>query len=60
MDFAAQNKTAERLAIYSGHDNTLEPLTMAFGVNNGDSPPYAALMRIELLDSGKMARVSFF
>jgi len=52
IDLASSNQTLEKLAIYSAHDNTLEPLTMAYNVNNGDSPPYAVLMRIELLNGG--------
>ena len=52
MDAVVSNKTKEQLALFSGHDNTLEPLTMAWGTNSGESPPYAALMRIELLDGG--------
>lgn len=52
IDAVVQKKSIEKLAFFSGHDNTLEPLTMAYGVNNGHSPAYAALMRIELLDGG--------
>jgi len=53
LENVVQNKTNERLAIFSGHDNTVEPLLVALGVEPTGSPPYAAIMRIELLDGGE-------
>jgi len=49
IEDVSKGRSKENLALFSGHDTTLFPLLMAYGVNQG-WPPYASMMRIELLD----------
>lgn len=37
-----------KLTLYSGHDKTLTPLTVAFGINDAKWPPYASRLVMEL------------
>jgi hypothetical protein len=44
-----QNASTEKAAFFSGHDTTLLPILAALGNSFNIWPPYASLMRIELL-----------
>jgi hypothetical protein len=48
------NTSQERVAFFSGHDTTILPLITALGNYDGIWPPYASLMRIELLYGMRM------
>jgi len=50
---AASKGSSEKFALFSGHDTTLLPFLMAYGYFDGVWPPYASMIRIELLDGGK-------
>eukprot|EP01126_Amoeba_proteus_P057185 TRINITY_DN725_c0_g1_i7.p1 TRINITY_DN725_c0_g1~~TRINITY_DN725_c0_g1_i7.p1 ORF type:complete len:216 (-),score=32.12 TRINITY_DN725_c0_g1_i7:55-702(-) len=52
IDAVVSGGSSEKLAVFSGHDTTLSPLTAAFGVDEDMTPPYASLMRIEVVDAG--------
>jgi len=49
----SKGNSNEKVAIFSGHDTTLLPVLMALGAwTDGEWPPYASMIRIELLDGG--------
>jgi hypothetical protein len=45
-----QNVSTEKIAFFSGHDTTLLPILAALGNAYNIWPPYASLLRIELLN----------
>lgn len=51
-----QNTSLEKAAFFSGHDTTLLPILAALGNSFNIWPPYASLMRIELLNGILMMR----
>eukprot|EP01126_Amoeba_proteus_P020686 TRINITY_DN2102_c0_g1_i16.p1 TRINITY_DN2102_c0_g1~~TRINITY_DN2102_c0_g1_i16.p1 ORF type:complete len:361 (-),score=58.34 TRINITY_DN2102_c0_g1_i16:336-1418(-) len=50
IDSVARNESEEKLAIFSGHDVTVLPFVLAYGVWDNVWPAYASLIRIELLE----------
>ncbi|TPX53276.1 hypothetical protein SeMB42_g00892 [Synchytrium endobioticum] len=53
-DSIANPETSVKLAVYSAHDSTVGPLTNAFGVFDGQFPPFASMVAFELFeDLGK-------
>jgi len=42
-----------KLILYSGHDTTVTPLTIALGINDGRWPPYASRVVFELYGRGR-------
>ncbi|KAK3723809.1 hypothetical protein QZH41_019490, partial [Actinostola sp. cb2023] len=45
----AMKGTGHKFLLYSGHDYTISPMLVAFNISDGQWPPYASMLRFELL-----------
>jgi len=53
IDSVASGNSKQQLALFSGHDTTVLPFVLAYNASYaGVWPPYASMIRIELLDAG--------
>ena len=60
FDEVRQNKTEQKVYMYSAHDTTVAPLLHTLNVFNSLAPPYASLVLVELLDrDGLRVKLSY-